>query len=69
MMDFLQSRKISRSRSIEIMAAVEREEGRPARTVWDVAQGLTAVARGIQNNDARIELEGEARKLLDKVAA
>lgn len=69
MMDFLQGRKLSRSRAIEVMAAVEREEDRKARTVWDVAQGLTAVARTIPNNDTRIELEGEARKLLDKVAA
>lgn len=69
MMDFLQGRKLSRSRALEVMETVEREEGRKARTVWDVAQGLTAVARGIPNNDTRIELEGEARKLLDKVAA
>lgn len=69
MMDFLQGRKLSRQRSLDIMQAVEREEGRPARTVWDVAQGMTAVARAIPNTDTRIELEGEARKLLDKVAA
>lgn len=69
MMDFLQGRKLSRTRALEVLSAVEREEGRPARTVWDVAQGLTAVARTIPNNDTRIELEGEARKLLDKVAA
>lgn len=69
MMDFLQGRKLSRSRSLEVLEAVERGEGRKARSVWDVAQGLTAVARGIPNNDTRIELEGEARKLLDKVAA
>lgn len=69
MMEFLQGRKLSRSRALEVMETVEREEGRKARTVWDVTQGLTAVARGIQNNDTRIELEGEARKLLDKVAA
>lgn len=69
MMDFLQGRKLSRSRALAVMETVEREEGRKARTVWDIAQGLTAVARSIPNNDDRIELEGEARKLLDKVAA
>lgn len=69
MLDFLQGRKLSRSRAIEVMETVEREEARKARTVWDIAQGLTAVARTIPNNDTRIELEGEARKLLDKVAA
>lgn len=69
LMDFLQGRKLSRTRSLAVMEAVERGEGRKARTVWDVAQGITAVARTIPNNDDRIELEGEARKLLDKVAA
>ena len=69
MMDFLQGRKLSRSRAVEVMEYVEREEGRKARTIWDIAQGMTAVARTIPNNDTRIELEGEARKLLDKVAA
>lgn len=68
-LDFLQARKISRTRSLEILETVEREEGRKARTVWDLAQGITAVARSIPNTDTRIELEGEARKLLDKVAA
>lgn len=68
-LDFLQSRKISRTRSLEILETVERDEGRKARTVWDLAQGITAVARSIPNTDTRIELEGEARKLLDKVAA
>lgn len=69
MMDFLQGRKLSRSRALEVMETVEREEGRKARTIWDITQGLTAVARTVPNNDNRIELEGEARKLLDKVAA
>ena len=69
MMEFLQGRKLSRARSLDIMETVEREEGRKARTVWDLAQGISAVARSIPNNDDRIELEGEARKLLDKVAA
>ena len=45
------------------------EEGRPARSVWDMAQGITAVARNIPHTDDRIGFELEARKLLDKVAA
>lgn len=69
MMDFLAGRGLSRKRTLEVLEAVEREEGRPARTVWDVAQGLTAVARAIPNQDDRVDLETEARKLLDKVAA
>lgn len=43
------------------------EEGHPARTVWDMAQGITAHARGIPYMDKRLEVEGKARKLLDKL--
>lgn len=68
MVAFLANRKFSKSRIADIMETVEREEQRPARTIWDVTQGLTAVARNIPNNDARLELEMEAKKLLDKVA-
>lgn len=69
LMNFLGGRGFSRKRTIEIMETVEKEEGRPARTIWDVAQGITAVARSIPYADERTEMEGEARKLLDKVAA
>lgn len=69
LMEFLGGRGFSRKRTLEVMEAVEREEGRPARTVWDVAQGITAVARNIPHTDERTDFEGEARKLLDKVAA
>ncbi len=68
-LDFLARRGINRKRSLSILERVEKEEGRKARTVWDLAQGITAEARDIPNNDTRIELEGQARKLLDKVAA
>ncbi|RWX72539.1 DUF932 domain-containing protein [Mesorhizobium sp. M2A.F.Ca.ET.039.01.1.1] len=67
-LEFLASRKFSRARATAVLEAVEKEEGRPARTVWDLAQGISAVARDIQQTDDRIELESEARKLLDKVA-
>jgi hypothetical protein len=66
---FLNARAgLSRSQSRRVLDAVEREEGAPARSIWDFAQGLTAVAREVPNNDARVELELSARKLLDKVA-
>ncbi len=69
LMEFLGGRGFSRKRATEIMETVEREEGRPARTVWDVAQGITAVARSIPYADERTEFEREAQRLLDKVAA
>ena len=66
---FLASRKFTRSQIASVLETAEREEGRPARTVWDMAQGITAVARNISQTDDRIAFELEARKLLDKVAA
>lgn len=69
LLDFLGGRGFSRKRATEIMEAVEREEQRPARTVWDVTQGITAVARSIPYADERTDMEREAQKLLDKVAA
>lgn len=68
-LEWLASRKFSRSNAFAILEAVEREEGHPARSAWDMAQGITAVARQSPNTDTRFELESEARKILDKVAA
>lgn len=68
-LEFLAERGFSRKRSIDIYETVEREEGRPAKTAWDFAQGITAVARNEKNNDARVEMEMQARRILDRVAA
>ena len=46
-----------------------KEEGRPVETVWDAAQAITAIARDIPHQDARIEVERKAGALLDKVAS
>jgi len=46
-----------------------KEEGRPVETVWDAAQAITAIARDIPHQDARIEVERKAGILLNKVAA
>lgn len=69
MIDFLVDRKLSRTRALEVLEACEREEQHPARTVWDAAQGITAVARTIPNTSDRVELELVARRALDRVAA
>jgi hypothetical protein len=45
------------------------EEGRPVETVWDAAQAITAIARDVPHQDARIEVERKAGALLDAVAA
>jgi len=66
--EFLKERKFSKDRIKKIMEAVEKEEGHKMRTAWDVAQGITAVARDEKNTDTRLEMEREAGKILDKVA-
>jgi hypothetical protein len=67
--EFLQARNFSRKKALEILEQGEREEGRAPRTVWDMAQALTANARNEPNNDTRVEIEMVAKRMLDKVAA
>ena len=43
------------------------EEGRKPESVFDFVQGITAVARDKPYQDARLELEAKAKKLLDRV--
>lgn len=66
--EFLARRGFNRSEVAQVLAAVESEEGRPAESVWDFVQGITAAARSRGHQDARIEFEGRAKKILDKVA-
>jgi hypothetical protein len=65
---FLQARNLSRKRALEVLEQGEREEGRPVRSAWDMAQALTAHARSEPNTDSRMEQETIARRILDKVA-
>lgn len=46
----------------------EREEGRPVETIWDATTAVTAIARDMPNQDARVELERKGGDLLDLVA-
>jgi len=68
-LDFLASRNFSRKKAIEIIESVENHEGRKARTAWDFAQGITRVSQNEKNTDTRLEMETQARKILDKVAS
>lgn len=68
--DFLTERaKVTKSLADRALEAVLNEELHPATSVWDMVQGLTAVARKIKHQDARIELETKAGKLMDRIAA
>lgn len=67
-LQFLNNRGFSRSKSREILSTIEEEEGRKGRTAWDFAQGITAVARKVPQQDTRLTFERTAQKILDKVA-
>jgi hypothetical protein len=47
---------------------VLNEEGRKPESVFDFVQGITAVARDKTHQDARLDLEGRAKKLLERAA-
>jgi len=69
-LDFLTKRAgLSARMGRAAMARHVEEEGKPAASVWDMAQAITAIARDVPHQDARIEVERKAGALLDKVAA
>jgi hypothetical protein len=63
MIDWLNNRGMTRSRAKSVLEICEKEEGTKARTLWDVTQGVTALARDIPNTDDRVELETFGGKL------
>jgi hypothetical protein len=65
---FLRKRGFSKAETAKIIASVLQEEGRPPESVFDFVQGITAVARGKAHQDSRLELEGKAKALLQRVA-
>ena len=67
-LNFLQGLDLSKKRAQAVWEIHQKEEQAPIRNVWDAAQGLTALARGIPNQDDRIDLELTAKRILDKVA-
>jgi hypothetical protein len=66
--DFLAQRKFSAGKIKTILEIGEKEEGHEPRTAWDMAQAITAHARMIPNTDDRLNVELEAKRILDKVA-
>jgi hypothetical protein len=64
---YLQSRGFTKAECNKVINAVLQEEGRPAESVWDMVQGITAVARDIKHQDARVALERRASEILRKV--
>ena len=67
--EFLRRRGFSKSDTAKVIDAVLVEEGHPPASVFDFVQGITAVARAEPRQDARLEVELKAKRLLDQVAA
>jgi len=66
--DFLRKRGFSKAETAKIVETVLAEEGRKPESVFDFVQGITAVARDKTQQDARLDLEARAKKLLDRAA-
>lgn len=64
--DFLRGRGFSKADASRVIATVLDEEGYPPASLYDFVQGITAVARSRTRQDERLELEGKARKLLER---
>jgi hypothetical protein len=59
-------RGFSKSETAKIVETVLHEEGCPPESLFDFAQGITALARGKAHQDARLELKGRAKRLLER---
>jgi len=66
--EFLRKRGFSKPETARIIETVLREEGRPPASLFDFVQGITAVARGKEHQDTRLDLEQRAKRLLDRGA-
>ena len=66
--DFLRRRGFSKAETGKIIDTVLAEEGRPPESIFDFVQGITAVARDKPHQDARLDMEGKAKKMLDRAA-
>jgi hypothetical protein len=65
---FLKERGFSKPDAARIIETVLREEGKVPESIFDFVQGITALARDKEHQDARLELEQKAKRLLDRAA-
>lgn len=63
---FLRKRGFSKSETAKVVETVLQQEGRPPESLFDFVQGISALARGKPNQDARLELESKAKRLLER---
>jgi hypothetical protein len=64
--EFLRKRGFSKSETAKVIDTVLVEDGRKPESIFDFVQGITAVARNKPHQDARLDLETRAKKLLDR---
>jgi len=64
--EFLRKRGFSKSDTAQIIETVLTEEGHKPQSIFDFVQGITAIARDKPHQDARLDLEQRAKKLLDQ---
>jgi hypothetical protein len=62
------AKRFTKSQVTGIKAAHLSDEQRPIENLWDAATGITAYARGIEYQDARVSIEREAGKVLELAA-
>ncbi|ARB05727.1 DUF932 domain-containing protein [Synechococcus virus S-ESS1] len=67
-LDKFLANRFTKSEAKAIQNAHLREEGRPIETVWDAVTGVTAHAKTIPHQDARVDMERKGGNLLDLVA-
>ena len=65
---FLRKRGFSKAETTKIIETVLAEEGHNPESVFDFVQGITAMARSKTHQDARLDLETKAKRLLDRAA-
>jgi hypothetical protein len=68
-LDAFLAKRFSKSETVAIKAAHLREESRPIETLWDVVTAVTAHAKTLPHQDARVEMERKGGAILDLVAA
>jgi hypothetical protein len=66
--EFLRKRGFGKSETAKVVETVLAEEGHKPESIFDFVQGITAVARNKPHQDARLDLESRAKKLLGRVA-
>ncbi|MFG1316188.1 DUF932 domain-containing protein [Xanthobacter autotrophicus] len=66
--EFLRRKGFSKAETQKVIDTVLAEEGRKPESIFDFVQGITAAARDKPHQDARLDLEARAKKLLDRAA-